>query len=280
MTTIVNGKQIADAILGKSKHTISKINLARRPHLAVVLVGNDPASQTYVRKKQEAALEVGMRFSLYKFPSQITTAKLVEELIAIQSQDLSGLIIQLPLPKGINKQTVLNCLRPELDVDYLSWESLGKLVIGENELVPPTPGAILEILKFYKIPLKGQHVVLVGAGNLIGKPLANILIQLPLTLTVCNKETKNLKELTRQADILITGVGKAEMITADMVKSQAIVIDAGVSFRGKKMFGDVHFSSVAKKAKLITPTPGGVGPITVAKLLENTLLNQKLKSKN
>ncbi len=274
---IVDGNEIASYILARLTKQIELGQL--RPHLAVVLVGSDPASMTYVRKKQEAAESIGVKFSLYKFPADITTEQLIAEIHQIQAQNLSGIIIQLPLPPTLDKRRVLNELDPEIDVDYLSWESLGKLVIGENQLVPPTPGAILEVLNFHKVPLKGQHVVLVGQGELIGKPLANLLIQMPVTLTVCGRETKNLSEFTKQADILITGVGKAHLITADMVKKDVVVVDAGVSFKGKKMFGDVKFDEVSQLASLITPTPGGVGPITVAKLLENTVLNEIAKSK-
>ena len=269
---IVQGSQISDKILENLKAEIKNKNL--KPVLAVVLVGLDPASQTYVRKKQIAAESIGVGFLLYKFPEKISTEDLIAELKQIQTQALSGIIIQLPLPSHLDRRRVLNVLNPDIDVDYLSWESLGKLVIGENALVPPTPGAILEILNYYKVPLKGKHVVLVGQGELIGKPLANILIQMPVTLTVCGKETKDLASFTKQADILITGVGKANLIRRDMVKKGVVVVDAGVSFKGKKMFGDVNFEEVSKIASLITPTPGGVGPITVAKLLENTVLNE------
>ena len=277
MAIIVDGKTIANRLLDQIQAQVAQRNL--RPHLAVVLVGEDPASQTYVRKKQDAAQTIGVKFSLYQFPGTITTENLIAELQQIQQQPLSGIIIQLPLPPKINKQKVLNALNPEIDVDYLSWESLGKLVIGENSLVPPTPGAILEILDYHRINLKGKHVVLVGQGDLIGKPLANILIQMPVTLTVCGRETKDLKKFTQQADILITGVGRAGLIRGDMVKKGVVVVDAGVSFKGKKMFGDVAFEEVKKVASLITPTPGGVGPITVAKLLENTVKNEIAKLK-
>lgn len=270
---IANGSEISDQILENLKAKIKAGGL--KPVLAVVLVGNDPASQTYVRKKQEAAESIGVGFLLYRFPAKISTEDLMAEIKRIQTQRLSGIIIQLPLPAHLDRRRVLNVLNPEIDVDYLSWESLGKLVIGENSLVPPTPGAILEILNYYKVPLKGKHVVLVGQGELIGKPLANILIQMPVTLTVCGKETKNLSFFTKQADILITGVGKANLIRGSMVKKGVVVVDAGVSFRGKKMFGDVAFEEVSKKASLITPTPYGVGPITVAKLLENTVKNSQ-----
>jgi methylenetetrahydrofolate dehydrogenase (NADP+)/methenyltetrahydrofolate cyclohydrolase len=272
---IVDGKQIAQRILLKLKGEAKR--LARKPHLAVVLVGSDPASLTYVRKKQEAASTVGIKFSLYRFPQQIKLSTLLVEIKKIQTQALSGIIVQLPLPSNIDKKKVLNQLNPEIDVDFLSWESLGKLVIGENTLIPPAPAAILEILKYYQVKLLGRHVVLVGSGDLIGKPLANILIQLPVTLTICRKQTKNLASYTRRADILITGAGQSNLIRGQMVKPGAVVIDAGVSFTGKKMHGDVNFGEVAKKASLITPTPGGVGPITVAKLLENTVVSAKSK---
>lgn len=275
MSTVVDGKSIADSILKRLKAQVS--HSKHQPRLAVVLVGNDPASFTYVRKKQEAALGIGMHFSLFHYPANIGTDGLVKELRRIQRSSWDGIIVQLPLPKSVNKAVVLNELDSAVDVDFLSWEALGKLVIGENDLIPPTPGAILEILKQHKIKLNGQHVVMVGAGNLIGKPLANILVHEPITLTICGKSSKNLGQLTRQADILITGTGVAELIQGSMVKKGAVVIDAGVSFRGKKMFGDIHFASVAKKASLVTPTPGGVGPVTVAKLLENVVKNSGKK---
>jgi len=271
---IVNGREIADKILHRLKEQLERTRI--KPRLAVVLVGVNPASETYVRRKQAAAIAIGMKFSLYKFPESIGTKELLGEIDQIQKEDLSGIIVQLPLPKGIDKKAILNRLNPELDVDYLSWESLGKLVIGENNLIPPTPGAILEILNYYKVPLKGKHVVLVGQGDLIGKPLANLLLQLPVTMTVCSKQTKDLGFYTKQADILVSGVGKYDLIRGNMVKKGAVVIDAGVSFKGKKIFGDVNFAEVSKLASLITPTPGGVGPITVAKLLENTVKNGKI----
>ncbi|MBX4191207.1 MAG: bifunctional 5,10-methylene-tetrahydrofolate dehydrogenase/5,10-methylene-tetrahydrofolate cyclohydrolase [Candidatus Doudnabacteria bacterium] len=271
MVKIVDGNQIAQQILNQLSRKIKA--LKTKPHLAVVLVGDDRPSGTYVRKKESAANSIGIKFSLYKFPATITESKLISEIKKIQQQKLSGIIVQLPLPKNLDKKKVLNALDPEIDVDFLTWESLGKVVIGENLLIPPSPGAILEILKRYNVKLKGKDVVLVGMGDLIGKPLTNILMHMPVTLTTCNKDTKNLAEVTRSADILITGVGKPKLIKAGMVKKGAVVIDAGVSFIGKKMHGDVDFDEVSKVAGIITPTPGGVGPITVAKLLENTVNN-------
>ncbi len=269
MNTVVDGKLIADKILKNTHNRIVRENL--RPVLAVILVGDDRASATYVRKKQEAAESIGIRFVLYRFPRTITNSQLAAEIRLIQKQTLAGIIVQLPLPPGLDKKLILNQLDPEIDVDSLSWSSLGRLVVGDNILIPPAPGAVLEILKFYKVKLEGKHVVLVGQGDLIGKPLTNLFSRMPVTLTICNKETKDLPSLTKQADILITGAGKYNLIRGSMVKKGVVVIDAGVSFYNKKMFGDINFKEISKKASLVTPTPGGVGPITVAKLLENTV---------
>jgi methylenetetrahydrofolate dehydrogenase (NADP+)/methenyltetrahydrofolate cyclohydrolase len=266
---IVDGKKISLEILKKLKNKVSKMK--QKPHLAVILVGEDKASETYVKNKQTAALEVGIRFSLYKYPEKIDEEKLVQSIKEIQKKDLDGIIVQLPLPKKFDKKKILNALDPAVDVDCLSWVSLGKIMVNEHNLVPPSPGAILEILNHYKIDLKGKHVVIVGQGDLIGKPLTNILVHLPVTLSICNKETKNLSQMTKQADILITGVGKQNLISANMLKPGVVVIDAGVSFSKGKIYGDINFDEVAKVASLVTPTPGGVGPITVAKLLENTV---------
>lgn len=267
---IVNGKQIANNLLDKLKLKIDKLKL--KPRLAAILVGNNKASLTYVRRKQEAAETIGVRFSLYRFSESIVLADLVQEINLAQKEPLDGIIVQLPLPKHLDKKTILNQLKPEIDVDFLTWVSLGKLLVGHSMQVPPAAGAILEILKRYRVRLdNGKHVVIVGQGDLIGKPLTTLLVKLPVTLTVCNKETHNLGRFTSMADILITGVGQPGLITKSMVKKGAVVIDAGVSFEKEKMRGDVDFAQVAKVASLITPTPGGVGPITVAKLLENTV---------
>src|SRR3989338_7407743 len=187
---IVNGNEIAQKILSGLKSEIEKSRL--NAHLATVLVGNDKPSATYVRKKKEAAEQIGVKFSLYSFPADIMEEDLIAKMQQIQNQDLSGIIVQLPLPHSLDKKKVLNAIRPEMDVDFLTWESLGKLVIAENVLIPPSPGAVLEVLNQYKVNLTGKHIVLVGQGDLIGKPLTNLLIHMPVTLTTCNKETKNL----------------------------------------------------------------------------------------
>jgi methylenetetrahydrofolate dehydrogenase (NADP+)/methenyltetrahydrofolate cyclohydrolase len=277
MSTIVDGRAIARKILARTQAKIQKENL--HPILAVILVGNDQASATYVRHKQAAAESIGIKFELHQYPATVSGSELASQIRRIQKKDISGIIVQLPLPKTLDKQVILNELDPELDVDNLSWVSLGKLMIGDNALIPPAPGAILEILKSHQVSLSGKHVVIVGQGDLIGKPLTNILLRLPVTLTTCNKFTKDLPAITKQADILVTGVGRFNLIRGRMVKPGAVVIDAGVTFRHKKMFGDINFAEVSQVASLVTPTPGGVGPITVAKLLENTAAIASKKAK-
>lgn len=275
MTIIVDGNKIASQILQKLVQQVKILKKKKiNPCLGVILVGQDKPSRTYIRKKKEACQLVGIDFVLKKYSARISTKKLINELKKIQNlKKLSGLIIQLPLPRHINTNEVLQYLDPQIDVDCLTETNLGKLISGSYQMEPPTPGAILEILRYYKVDLVGKRVVLIGAGSLIGRPLANLLFLQQATVTVCNKTTKNIKKITREADILISGVGKYNLIRGSMVKKGVKIIDAGVSFHRGKMYGDINFKEIKKKASLITPMPGGVGPITVAKLLENVVKN-------
>lgn len=268
----INGKLIRQKILDRVKTNIDK--LGRRPVLAVVLVGNNSVSAKYVAKKQMAADFVGVEFDLHRFPNQITAKQLIEEVKRIQLK-ADAVIVQLPLPAQIDQQQVLDAIDLKKDVDCLSSLAIGSVVRGSNLVLPPTAGAVMEILDEKKINLKGKHVVVVGQGELVGKPLAAMLINQPVTLTVCGIHTKNLSDMTLQADVLITGTGQAGLIKASMVKKGAVVIDCGTSLQQGKLVGDVDFKNASKKAMLITPVPGGVGPITVAKLLENVLILAK-----
>lgn len=278
----VDGSAIAEHILADIKKRVSALTRKRKtPHLAVALVGDNKASQTYVGRKKLMAERVGMRFSLYKYPASIGKKRLSSEIMRIQRQKgLSGIIIQLPLPKSLNEKEMLRFVKPMLDVDCLTEENWGKLLYGNPYTLPPTPDATLEILRYHKVDLYGKHVVIVGAGALVGKPLVAMLLQERVTLTVCRSSTNNLAAETKRADIVITAVGKANLITGVGVKKGTIVIDAGVDFPGGKMTGDVHVPSVAKKARLVTPTPGGVGPITVAKLLQNVVHAEEMKTRS
>lgn len=281
MATIVDGHKIASSIYSRLNKQVPILRKKKStPKLGVILVGNDKPSQTYVKKKGQAAKKIGVDFLLKTLPAKTTTAQLIMEIKKLQQAryQLSGLIVQLPLPAHINTGKALEVIKPSLDVDCLTQTNLGKLVTGSYWIEPPTPGAILSILQKHKVKLKGKKVVIIGAGALVGRPLANMLMWEEATVSILNQSTPSLKAYTQDADIIITGVGKKNLLTGAMIKSGAVVIDAGVSFVGKKMYGDINFTSVSKKASLVTPTPRGVGPLTVAKLIENTVkcANKKL----
>lgn len=271
MAHIINGTEIAKKIHAETTARVASLkDQGITVKLAVILVGDDEASALYVKKKGEAAKKVGMEFELHAYPQTISQKELENEIKKIQQDPLlSGLIVQLPIPENFYP-AVLNAVDPTFDVDCLTHDNLGKIVMGTNVIVPPTPGAVLTILKDIDIELKGKTIVVIGAGVLVGKPLSILLMNEQATVITCNEFTPNIKTYTLGADIIISGVGKKHIITEDMVKEGAVVIDAGVDFENNQMFGDVHFEHVQHKASHITPTPGGVGPLTVAHLLLNT----------
>lgn len=274
MAIVVDGHAIANSIYKRLQKEVPLLQKqGSAPKLGVILVGNDKPSQTYVRKKGQAAEKIGVGFLLKTYPATITTQQLIAEVKKLQQAryKLTGLIVQLPLPPHINTGKVLEAIHPQIDVDCLTQTNLGKLVTGSYWIEPPTPGAIVSILRHHKVNLVGKRVAIIGAGALVGKPLANMLIAEHATISVLNSKTPSLTDYTKHSDIIITGVGRHNVLTGIMIRKDAVVIDAGVSFVGKKMHGDIEFSSVSKKASLVTPTPGGVGPLTVAKLIENTV---------
>lgn len=269
---IINGQKIAENLLVKLKRRVSDLeNKSITPKLGVILVGQDKPSLAYVHQKEKACRKIGIDFKLYQFSKNISTKKLCQKIKNIQRQKLSGLIIQLPLPKHLHVQQVLDSVNPKIDVDCLTSFNIGKLATKTQEIMPPTCGAILDLLNAHKINLKGKHVVVVGRGDLVGKPLSILLTQRLITLTICTKLTRNLGKLTKQADVLISGVGKPNLIKANMVKRGVVIIDAGFFVKNKKIYGDVDFKRVKHFASIISPVPGGVGPVTVAKLLENVV---------
>ena len=252
------------------------------PTMAVILVGEDKPSQTYVRRKHLAAERVGIKSLIYNLPATISMKKLIDKIEDIQhSQKLSGLIVQLPLPEKLYAGSVLNTIHPEIDIDCLTDVNLGKLVMKTNYLVPPTPGAVITILKELEVELGGKNVTIIGMGALVGKPLAIMLINEGSSVTTCNSRTKDITSKCLAADIIITGVGKKDILRGNMIKPGAIVIDTGVAFVDGKMYGDVNVDEALAVASHVTPTPGGVGPLTVARLLLNTVIcaerNAKLK---
>lgn len=274
MAIFVDGHALANTMYRTLQRDVQLLRRRGiRPTLGIVLVGNHKPSVTYVRKKKEAAESIGVGVVLVHLPAATTTKKIVEKIQRLQKPryHLSGLIVQLPLPRHIDTLRVLQSIRPERDVDCLTNENFGKLVHGNAELLPPAPWAMMHILEHYRIALRGRHVVIIGAGQLVGRPLMNLLLHTNATVSVLNRATKNLAAFTKTADVIMTGVGRPRLVTGSMVRRGAVVIDAGASFIGETLVGDVDVSSVAKKAKIITPTPGGVGPLTVAKLIANTV---------
>ncbi len=269
---ILDGKKLSEKILRSLKREIEKKRLKLK--MAVILVGEDLASEVFIRQKQKACEKVGINFRLFRFSSQVSPRKLKKEIQKIvEKPNVKGAIIQLPLPKGFDSQEFLNLIPPEKDIDVLSEINIGKFYTGTLPILPPTVSGISRLLKEYKISFKGKNIVLIGIGRLVGRPSALWLLKEKATFSVVDKFTKNISFFTKKADIIISGAAKPNLVTGKMVKRGVVVIDVGTSFeKGKrKSIGDVDFKSVSKQASYITPVPGGVGPMTVACLLENLI---------
>lgn len=266
MAKILNGKKIAQKILEDLEKKIKKSHL--KLVLGVVLIGQSQVSKIYINQKRKACQKIGVDFKLFKFSSRINTMRLKKEVKKILPS-VSGLIIQLPLPQNIKAQEILNIIPPEKDVDCLSEKNLGRFYTGDLSILPPIVGGVSCLFKEYKIKIKGKNVVIIGVGRLTGKPLTLWFLQKKATVSVLNEFTKDTPFFTKNADILVSGVGKPNLITGKILKKGVIVIDAGTSYKKGKLVGDVDFESVSKKASYLTPVPGGVGPLTVACLLEN-----------
>lgn len=265
---ILDGKKFSEEILADLKQEIAQKQL--RLKLAVVLVGKDKASNLYIERKKKTCENIGVGFELFNFNENISYGELKNEIKNIvQNPKNKGVIIQLPLPKNLPMQDILDLVVPEKDVDVLSSANIAKFYTGKISILPPPVSAIEHLFKKYKISIIGKNIVVVGSGRLVGLPLAIWALKEKATFSVLNQDTKNISLFTKEADILISGVGKPGIIKGNMVKNGAIVIDAGTSFKNGRALGDVDFKSVSKKAKYITPVPGGLGPMTVACLLEN-----------
>jgi methylenetetrahydrofolate dehydrogenase (NADP+)/methenyltetrahydrofolate cyclohydrolase len=275
MVSIIDGNKIAQDIRNEVRQ--SAISLKEQkgiiPGLAVVLVGEDPASQVYVGRKAKACAEVGFLSREYKLPAETDEEKLLKIIRKLNRDKLiHGILVQLPLPKHISTEKIIAAIDPRKDVDGFHPNNVGGLVTGSPMFVPCTPRGIMELIARTGIDLKGKEAVVVGRSNIVGKPMALLLLAQHATVTICHSRTKDLPAVIRRADILIAAVGKAHMIKADMVKDGAIVIDVGVNrLENGKLAGDVDFNEVAPKASFITPVPGGVGPMTIAMLMKNTL---------
>jgi methylenetetrahydrofolate dehydrogenase (NADP+)/methenyltetrahydrofolate cyclohydrolase len=273
---ILEGRPVAAKVLAEVKAGVAA--LAARtdlhPTLAVVLVGEDPASQIYVRNKKRAADEVGIASRDFLFPGGCSQGELVDTIQKINADpSIHGILLQLPLPKGLDENEAVNAIAPAKDADGLHPVSLGNLLAGKPSMVPCTPGGCIEILDHYGIPIEGAEAVMVGRSRLVGKPLAQLLLARNATVTMCHTRTRDLAEHCRQAEILCVAAGRPRFITGDMVKEGAVVIDVGVNrLDTGKLAGDVDFDAVSKRVRAITPVPGGVGLMTVAMLMKNTLL--------
>ncbi len=271
---ILDGKALAAKIRKKAADDVASLkNKGITPGLAVVLVGDDPASHTYVKMKEKACEETGIYSIVHKMPIDISEAKILETIEMMnQNPNIDGILIQLPLPAHIDTQKVLNTVSPEKDVDGFHPFNVGNLVLDIDSFVPCTPLGVMKLLEEYDIHPKGMDACVVGASNIVGKPMMHLLLNKFATVDICHIYTKDLKTHTSRADLLIVGVGKQNLITKDMVKEGAIVIDIGINKTDEgKITGDVDFENVAPKCSYITPVPGGVGPMTIAMLLVNTI---------
>lgn len=278
---ILDGKETARVLREELAREVDQWRASggAEPTLAAVLVGDDPASQVYVRNKERACSQVGMASRLLRRPASTTTQELLDLLESLnEDRQVNGILVQLPLPASIDTQRVLDAVNPHKDVDAFCPENVGLLVQGRPRFLPCTPHGIVTLLARYNISLAGQHVVVVGRSDIVGKPLANMLLQRDIgfgpefanaTVTVCHSQSKNLADITRSADVLVAAVGRPALITAPMVKSGAVVIDVGINRVEDRLVGDVDFAPVSEVASFITPVPGGVGPLTIAMLLRN-----------
>ena len=269
---LLDGKKISDKI--KEEIKLKTKNYLIKPTLAVIQIGDDEASNVYINSKKNSCEKVGFNFIHIKFTEDTLEQEIINKIIELNNDSyVNGILLQLPIPSKFNQYKLLNLINKDKDVDGLTDINMGMLFKNYNNLVPCTPNGIIKLLDEYKIDLKGKYAVVVGKSNLVGKPLAMLLLQKGSTVTICHSKTKDLGYFTKQADILISAVGKKDLITKDMVKDDAIVIDVGINRVDGKLYGDVDFEDIKDIASYITPVPGGVGPMTVAMLLSNVLKN-------
>ncbi len=280
MAKIIDGKKISAALLEKVKADVTLLKQSgTEPCLAVILVGDDPASQVYVRNKKRACENVGIKSLEFLLPATATESELLSLIWNLNHDDsVHGILCQLPLPSHISEKNVLCAISPDKDVDAFHPQNVGHIVIGDAQLLPCTPAGVMEMLRYEGISVEGKNCVVIGRSNIVGKPMSLLLLAANGTVTVCHSRTPDLSYHTKQADILVCAVGKKGLITADMVKEGAVVIDVSINRDSDgKLCGDADFDAVAEKASYITPVPGGVGPMTIALLMQNTLTAARLR---
>ncbi len=277
MTKIIDGKVISASVKERVKNGVEELNKQGiTVGLAVIIVGEDPASKVYVANKKKACEALGIISEEYALPENTTEKELLELIGELNSKkSINGILCQLPLPRHLDEKLIINSISPEKDVDAFHPHNVGRIMIGDYDFVPCTPAGIMEMLDYENIDAEGKSCVVIGRSNIVGKPMGMLLLHKNGTVTICHSRTKNLKDVCQCADILVAAVGKAGFVTADMVKEGAVVIDVGMNRENGKLCGDVDFDAVKEKASAITPVPGGVGPMTIAMLMQNTLTAAK-----
>ena len=278
---LIDGKKQANDIKEELKKELRGLKAKGIiPTLAIILVGSDPASELYVKNKIRVCDEIGICTLLYRFTEENSEYEIIERIKDLNADDeIDGILIQSPLPTIFNEDKIISYVDPKKDVDGFGINNLGALLSNDELIIAATPLGILKMLEHENVSLEGKHAVMVGSSRIVGRPMAALLLNRGTTVTICNNKTKNLKEITSRADILIVAIGQAKFITSDFIKDGAIVIDVGINRIDKSLYGDVDFASVSKKASLITPVPGGVGPMTIIMLLSNVIDVAKRRSK-
>lgn len=279
MAKILDGKAVSQRVKNALKDETEKFieKYGIKPGLAVVIVGDDPASRVYVNSKKKACAEIGYYSEEHALPESTTEGELLSLVEKLNGDEkIHGILVQLPLPKHIDEEKIINAINPKKDVDAFHPVNVGKIMIGNFDFLPCTPAGVMELINEAGIDLTGKNCVVVGRSNIVGKPQAMLLLHKNATVTICHSKTKNIKEITKNADVLVAAVGRAQMFDGDYIKDGAVVIDVGMNrLENKKLVGDVNFESAEKKASYITPVPGGVGPMTIAMLMKNTLTAAK-----
>ena len=283
MTNIINGKEISDKFLKKLKKEVCnlKTELNLQPALAVIIVGDDPASKIYVRNKKRACEEIGIKSIEFALPTNTSENELLNLIDALNKRhDVNGILVQMPLPPHINEKIIIAHINPIKDVDAFHETNVGKIMIGNFKFLPCTPAGIIHLLDESNIEISSKHCVIIGRSNIVGKPLAMLMLHRDATVTICHSKTKNLTEICKTADILIAAVGKVNFVTSNMVKPGAVVVDVGINrCENGKICGDVDFEHVKNIASYITPVPGGVGPMTISMLMKNTITAALMQKK-
>lgn len=281
MYKIISGKEVSEAVKLRVSDEVKNLKSnGIEPCLAVILVGDDPASRVYVNNKKKACEFCGIRSLEYVLPAETKEEELIELVEKLNNdKSVNGILCQLPLPKHLDEKKVLNLIKPEKDVDAFHPENVGHIMIGDFNFLPCTPAGIMEMLRYENIDLDGKNCVVIGRSNIVGKPMAMLMLKENATVTICHSRTKNLKEVVVGADVIVAAVGRPNFVTADMVKDGAVIIDVGINrMDDGKLCGDVDFEACKEKASYITPVPGGVGPMTIATLMQNTITATRIQN--